>query len=169
MVKQTFLTFPDLDQICDIREKLVLSSLFFDFWSKSLKSDEKTNFSHISQIWTRFAKFEKSWFYHHFSLISGLNHKKVMRKQTFLTFPRSESDFKTFSKLLLLFFFVFPRFLFTLLAMYWFYWFSHHFLMVWTRNSKKVMAKPIFLTFHRFDPDARNSRKVGFLYGFCWF
>ena len=141
MVKPTFLTFPDLDQICEIREKLVLPSLFFDFWSKSLKSDEKTNFSHISkirvrfqdflkvafivffgfsklfaqfagwvlvflvfsslfdtldqkskksdgktnfshisQIWTRFVKFEKSWFYHHFSLISGLKYQKVMRK-----------------------------------------------------------------------------------------
>ena len=53
--------------------------------------------------------------------------------------------------------------------MYWFYWFSHILLMVYTRNQRKTMSKPTFLTFRRFEPDSQNLRKVCFLYGFCWF
>ena len=132
------------------------------FEQKLKKSDGKTNFSHISQIWTRFAKFEKSWFHHHFSWISGLNHQKVMRKPTFFTFPKSKSDFKTFSKLLLLVFLVFPSFLLSLPAGCCFFLFSHHVLILQTRNQRKVMVKQTFLTFRRFGPDLRNSRKVGF-------
>ena len=107
-IKATLRKSWNLTLILEMWEKLVFSSLFNDLDQKSKKSDGKTNFSRISQIWSKSAKCEKSWFYHHFSLISGLKYQKVMRKQT-------------------------------------------------------------FLTFRRFGPDLRNSRKVGFIITFLWF
>ena len=77
---------------------LVFSSLFDTSNQKSKKSDGKTNFSHISQICTRFVKFEKRWFYTHFSLISGLKYQTVMRKPTFLTFRRFGPDLRNSRK-----------------------------------------------------------------------
>ena len=150
-------------------EKLVFAMVFPGFEQKFKKSDGKTTVSHISQIWTRFNKFEKTWFYLWFLLVLTKQWRKVIVQPRFLTFSDSESNLKTFKTLFFLVFLVFPRFLFTLLAIPWFSLFSYHFLMVWSRNWRKVMVKPRFLTFRRFRPDLLNLRKLSFIYGFCWF